>query len=36
MQDAKVSGEHYRGKWFDIGTPERLSALELTLRARQR
>jgi MurNAc alpha-1-phosphate uridylyltransferase len=36
MQDAKVSGEHYRGKWFDIGTPERLSALELTLRERQR
>jgi len=28
-----VSGEHYRGRWFDIGTPERLATLdrELTL-----
>ena len=28
-----VSGEHYRGQWQDIGTPERLAALdrELTL-----
>ena len=24
MDDAQVSGEHYRGGWFDIGTPERL------------
>lgn len=24
MDDGRVSGEHYRGTWFDIGTPERL------------
>jgi MurNAc alpha-1-phosphate uridylyltransferase len=23
-----VSGEHFRGQWFDIGTPERLEELE--------
>jgi MurNAc alpha-1-phosphate uridylyltransferase len=23
----RVSGEHYRGRWHDIGTPERLAAL---------
>jgi MurNAc alpha-1-phosphate uridylyltransferase len=28
----RVSGEHYRGRWFDIGTPERLSALDRSLR----
>jgi len=32
MKNAGVSGEHYRGKWLDIGTPERLSALEDSLR----
>ena len=24
MDDGQVSGEHYGGTWFDIGTPERL------------
>jgi N-acetyl-alpha-D-muramate 1-phosphate uridylyltransferase len=24
----RVSAEHYRGAWFDIGTPERLQALD--------
>jgi MurNAc alpha-1-phosphate uridylyltransferase len=26
-----VSGEHYRGRWVDVGTPERLAALEAEL-----
>ncbi|MBT6042031.1 MAG: nucleotidyltransferase family protein [Gammaproteobacteria bacterium] len=28
MVKGKVGGEHYKGQWFDIGTPERLDALE--------
>jgi N-acetyl-alpha-D-muramate 1-phosphate uridylyltransferase len=28
----RISGEHYRGQWSDIGTPERLSALDRLLR----
>jgi MurNAc alpha-1-phosphate uridylyltransferase len=28
----RVSGEHYRGRWHDIGTVERLQALNLALR----
>lgn len=31
----QVSGEHYRGAWQDIGTPERLAALDQALRARR-
>jgi NDP-sugar pyrophosphorylase family protein len=27
-----VSGEHYRGRWHDVGTAERLQALDLALR----
>lgn len=27
----QVSGEHYRGRWYDIGTPERLAELDLQL-----
>ena len=29
----RVTGEHHRGAWLDIGTPERLAALDRTLRA---
>ena len=28
----RVAGEHYRGRWRDIGTPERLAALDAELR----
>ena len=28
----RVPGEHYRGRWHDIGTAERLQALDLELR----
>lgn len=28
----QVSGEHHRGRWVDVGTPERLSALDIELR----
>jgi MurNAc alpha-1-phosphate uridylyltransferase len=31
MQESQVTGEHYRGRWLDIGTPDRLSALEVAL-----
>ncbi|HEX2201389.1 MAG TPA: mannose-1-phosphate guanylyltransferase, partial [Gammaproteobacteria bacterium] len=26
-----VTGEHYRGMWIDIGTPERLAQLDASL-----
>lgn len=28
----RISGEHYRGKWLDIGTPQRLDQLDRDLR----
>ena len=28
----RVSGEHYRGRWVDVGTPERLQQLDESLR----
>ncbi|MFP3873174.1 MAG: N-acetylmuramate alpha-1-phosphate uridylyltransferase MurU [Thiohalophilus sp.] len=31
MQAGKVSGEHYRGQWWDIGTPQRLAQLNAQL-----
>jgi MurNAc alpha-1-phosphate uridylyltransferase len=35
MQADQVSGEHYRGRWVDVGTPERLAALDRELRQSQ-
>ncbi|MDR2882016.1 MAG: nucleotidyltransferase family protein [Azoarcus sp.] len=29
----RVSGEHFRGRWVDVGTPERLAQLDASLRA---
>jgi len=29
---AKVSGEHHRGRWVDVGTPQRLNELDAQLR----
>ncbi len=34
MQSGKVTGEHYRGEWCDVGTPERLQQLDQALRLR--
>ena len=31
----KVSGEHYTGRWMDVGTPQRLEQLDNALRAPQ-
>ena len=31
MDKNQLTGEHYRGKWIDIGTPERLQALNTQL-----
>jgi MurNAc alpha-1-phosphate uridylyltransferase len=36
MAQGQVSGEHYRGRWNDIGTPERLAALDAALNSRVR
>jgi N-acetyl-alpha-D-muramate 1-phosphate uridylyltransferase len=33
MRRGEVSGEHHRGAWTDVGTPERLQALRDRLRA---
>ncbi|MCL7713056.1 N-acetylmuramate alpha-1-phosphate uridylyltransferase MurU [Stenotrophomonas mori] len=34
MAQGRISGQHYRGHWTDVGTPQRLQALETTLRDR--
>ena len=33
MHERRVRGEHFTGCWVDVGTPERLAALDATLRA---
>ena len=33
MDAGRVRGEHYRGPWVDVGTPERLAQLDAHLRA---
>lgn len=33
MAEGRVSGEHHRGRWLDVGTPERLEQLERMLAA---
>jgi MurNAc alpha-1-phosphate uridylyltransferase len=33
MATRQVSGEHHRGRWTDVGTPERLARLDAELRA---
>ena len=39
LQDAaalgQVTGEHFKGNWFDVGTPERLAELDAWLNARR-
>jgi len=32
ITEGKVSGEHYKGVWVDVGTPERLHKLDANLR----
>jgi len=32
IDDDRVTGEHYRGAWVDVGTPERLEVLDRSLR----
>ena len=34
MVEAEVTGELYDGRWYDIGTPERLEALNLSFQRR--
>lgn len=34
MRAGKVSGQHFTGRWLDIGTPERLQTLNATLTSR--
>ncbi len=35
MAAQRVGGEHHRGQWTDVGTPERLAQLDEALRARR-
>jgi len=33
MALGKVSGEHHRGLWVDVGTPQRLAELDKLIRS---
>ena len=33
MAEGRVTGEHFRGEWVDVGTPQRLAELDAKLRA---
>ena len=33
MADGRIYGQHHRGRWTDVGTPERLASLDAELRA---
>lgn len=35
MSRHQVTGEHYRGRWFDVGTPARMHALDQLLAGEQ-
>ena len=35
IEAGKVGGEHYRGLWMDVGTPERLRELDALLQAKR-
>ena len=35
MEAGTLYGEHHRGEWIDVGTPDRLEALDRRLRARR-
>ena len=36
MAQGAIGGEHHRGRWTDVGTPERLALLDAALRAAAR
>ena len=36
IERGEASGEHYRGQWFNVGTPADLEALDRTLRSQRR
>lgn len=33
MRDRRVGGEHYAGRWSDVGTPQRLAEIDKALRS---
>ncbi|WP_300273319.1 N-acetylmuramate alpha-1-phosphate uridylyltransferase MurU [Halomonas sp.] len=35
MSEGRVAGHHHRGRWVDVGTPERLAALDASLASRR-